>query len=72
MICYAVIDTNVLVSALLSSHSDAATVQIIGRMINGEIIPVYSYEIMREYKEVLGRRKFKQKILSTFRINLLL
>ena len=26
MICYAVIDTNVLVSALLSSHEDAATV----------------------------------------------
>ena len=25
MICYAVIDTNVLVSALLSSHNDAAT-----------------------------------------------
>ncbi len=26
MTCYAVIDTNVLVSALLSSHDDAATV----------------------------------------------
>ena len=31
MICYAVIDTNVIVSALLSSHSDAATVQLVGR-----------------------------------------
>lgn len=28
MICYAVIDTNVLVSALLSSKNDAATVQV--------------------------------------------
>ena len=49
MICYAVIDTNVLVSALLSNHADAATVQVIGRMIAGEIIPIYSDQIMREY-----------------------
>lgn len=41
MICYAVIDTNVLVSALLSNHHDAATVQVISRMLAGEIIPVY-------------------------------
>lgn len=59
MICYAVTDTNVLVSALLSNHSDTATVQFVGRMIRGDIIPVYSDEIMREYREVLGRRKFK-------------
>lgn len=56
---YAVIDTNVLVSALLSSHNDAATVQLVGKMISGEIVPVYSFEIMSEYKEVLSRRKFK-------------
>lgn len=30
MICYAVIDTNVLVSALLSSRDDTATVQVLG------------------------------------------
>ena len=59
MTCYAVIDTNVLVSALLSSHADAATVQIIGRLIGGEIIPVYSSEIIQEYHEVLSRKKFK-------------
>lgn len=59
MIYYAVIDTNVLVSALLSKHSDAATVQLIGRMIGGEMIPVYSSEIMQEYREVLSRKKFK-------------
>ena len=59
MTCYAVIDTNVLVSALLSSHPDASTVQIIGRLIGGEIIPVYSSEIMHEYHEVLSRKKFK-------------
>ena len=66
MTCYAVIDTNVLVSALLSSHADAATVQIIGRLIGGEIIPVYSSEIMQEYHEVLSRKKFKfeQKMIN--------
>lgn len=58
MICYAVIDTNVLVSALLSNRPDAATVQLIGRLISGEIVPVYSNEIMSEYREVLGRKKF--------------
>lgn len=61
MIYYAVIDTNVLVSALLSNHSDAATVQLVKRMIGGEIIPAYSGEIMQEYREVLGRKKFKFK-----------
>lgn len=59
MTCYAVIDTNVLVSALLSNHSDAATVLLIGRMISGDIIPVYSTETMKEYQEVLQRKKFK-------------
>lgn len=58
MICYAVIDTNVLVSALLSSKDDAATVQIVGKMIAGEIIPLYSNEITDEYREVLSRKKF--------------
>ena len=59
MICYVVIDTNVLVSALISNHADAATVQLVGRLISGEIVPVYSDEIMREYREVLGRKKFR-------------
>lgn len=59
MICYAVFDTNVLISALLSVHADAATVQVTGRMFRGEIVPVYSREIMCEYREVLGRKKFK-------------
>ena len=58
MICYAVIDTNVLVSALLSSKDDTATVQVLGKVITGEIIPVYSNVITKEYREVLSRRKF--------------
>ena len=51
MLCYAVIDTNILVSSLLSKRNDSATVQVIGRVITGDIIPLYS-------KEVLCRKKF--------------
>ncbi len=58
MICYAVIDTNVLISALLSEYDDAATVQVVRRMIEGKIIPDYSQKIMKEYQEVLSRKKF--------------
>ena len=58
MIYYAVIDTNVLVSALLSSFPDVATVQVVGKMLDGEIIPLFSDEIMKEYNEVLRRKKF--------------
>ena len=58
MICYAVIDTNVLVSALLSTRDDAATVQIISKLFEGTIVPIYSIEITKEYRQVLGRSKF--------------
>ncbi len=58
MSCYAVIDTNVLVSALLSSHDDAATVQVVARLLSGDITPVYSGAVMAEYREVLRRKKF--------------
>lgn len=68
MRCYAVIDTNVLVSALLSSHDDAATVQVVGKLFSGEIVPLYSEEIMNEYINVLHRKKFK---FSEYTINTL-
>lgn len=58
MTCYAVIDTNVLVSALLSSHNDAATVLVVEKLFTGEVIPLYSDETLKEYNEVLRRTKF--------------
>lgn len=58
MICYAVIDTNVLVSALLSPRDDSATVQVIEKVLAGEIIPIYSNDISHEYRDVLSRKKF--------------
>ena len=47
-----------LVSALLSSRENAATVQVIARMLAGEITPIYSGAILAEYREVLRRKKF--------------
>lgn len=53
---YAVIDTNVLVSALLKRNS--APWQILSESINGTIVPLYNGEILSEYTEVLLRKKF--------------
>lgn len=58
MMCLAVIDTNVLVSAMLSKNNDSATVQVVGKVFSGEITPVFSSEILKEYREVLSRKKF--------------
>ena len=69
MMLYAVIDTNVLVSALLSDKDDTATVLVVKEVIKGNIIPIYSYEIVNEYRNVLNRRKFN---FSKDKINLLL
>ena len=55
---HAVIDTNVLVSALLTSKSDTATVQVIEAFLNGQIIPLYNEEIINEYEIVLNRPAF--------------
>lgn len=53
-----VIDTNVIISALLSKHSDAATVQVFNAMLTDQITPIYNDEIIAEYNDVLHRKKF--------------
>lgn len=58
---YAVIDTNVIVSALLSKNEDSATVKTIFKIFDKSIIPVFSKKIIAEYVEVLSREKFKNK-----------
>ena len=55
---YAVIDTNVLVSALLSRFKNTSTVQLMQHLILGDIIPIYNDEILEEYYSVLTRPKF--------------
>lgn len=56
---YAVIDTNVWVSALLTHNETSPTVRIFNLLFNGEIVALYNDEIMTEYEEVLSRKKFK-------------
>ena len=54
---YAVIDTNVLVSALLNFQSNPG--QVLLSVFNGETIPLVNEEILAEYREVLARKKFR-------------
>lgn len=54
-----VIDTNVIVSAFLSSQDDVATVLVLNKLYKNEIRLYYSKEILAEYKDVLNREKFK-------------
>lgn len=61
MTYYAVIDTNVFISALLSKNSDSATVKVLQAVIAGRIVPLYHNEILTEYDEVLHREKFHFK-----------
>jgi putative PIN family toxin of toxin-antitoxin system len=51
-----VIDTNVLVSALLSK--DSAPAKILGLVLNGLFTPCHDHRIMAEYRNVLRRPKF--------------
>lgn len=55
---YAVIDTNVLVSALFTSNVEAATVKVFEALLQKKIIPLYNEEIYDEYVDVLNRPKF--------------
>ncbi len=53
---YAVLDTNVLVSALLKNGS--VPWQVAEEALHGDIIPVVNDEIIAEYEAVLNRPKF--------------
>ena len=54
---YAVIDTNVLVSALLRGSSVPG--MILREALTGRIIPLLNDGILEEYRDVLTRRKFR-------------
>jgi len=55
---YAVLDTNILVSALLSKSADSTINLLIKAVIEQRITPLYHPEIIAEYQEVLSRDKF--------------
>ena len=54
---YAVLDTNVLVSAMLKNGSVPG--QVVTEALTGEIIPVLNDDIIAEYEDVLNRPKFR-------------
>ena len=55
---YAVIDTNVIISAFLTRHPDSATVKVLNAISDGILVPLYNQDILKEYDEVLHRGKF--------------
>lgn len=56
---YAVIDTNIFVSALITHNSNASTARVLESLLLHRIIPIYNDDIIKEYDEVLHRAKFK-------------
>lgn len=55
---YAVIDTNVFVSALWTKNEQSATFRVAKLLQQGKFKALYNEEILAEYLEVLSRPKF--------------
>lgn len=55
---YAVIDTNILVSAFISKNQTSATKRVVRNVFSHNIKPLYNDEILAEYSDVLHRSKF--------------
>ena len=58
---YAVVDTNVIVSALIAKNPQSPPNLVLREMLDGKIIPLYHADIIEEYREVLSRTKFHLK-----------
>lgn len=54
----AVIDTNVLVSGMISNNPSSPTVGVLKCVDNKTIVPLFCDEILHEYDIVLHRKKF--------------
>ena len=64
---YAVIDTNVIVSYLLTHDGNSTIHKLINAIKNQSLIPLYNDDILCEYTEVLSRERFhftKEEIIS--------
>lgn len=53
-----VLDTNVLVSALLGASRMSNPTKVLKAVTDNKIVPIYNDEIINEYQEVLTRDKF--------------
>lgn len=58
MTFYTIIDTNVIVSSMLTKNKYSPTYIILNEVFNGNLIPFYSSETFQEYEDVLYRPKF--------------
>ena len=58
MIVHAVVDTNILVSGMLTLNETAPTRQILAHIQQGTIVPMTNIAIIEEYTDVLTRNKF--------------
>ena len=52
-----VVDTNVVVSGLISSDKDSPTVLVLDAMLGGDLVYLLSQELLNEYSTVLRRTK---------------
>ena len=55
---YAVFDTNVLVSSLLTKNPSSPTALVVDAIFSGALVPLYNQDILDEYDDVLHRAKF--------------
>ena len=55
---YVIFDTNVLVSSLFLKDINSYPTLLLNYVYDGTIVPVFSDEILSEYKEVLNREMF--------------
>ena len=55
---FAVIDTNVVVSALLTHNPQSPTISLLEKVRDGKVVPMINDDIISEYMEVLSRTKF--------------
>ena len=58
MSVYAVIDTNVIISSLLTHNQKSPTRIVLDMVREGRIVPMVNSDITEEYLEVLSRSKF--------------
>ena len=59
---FAVIDTNVLVSAYMTHNLESATSKVVMNLFEGKIKLLYNEEIMSEYEEVMSRAHLRISI----------
>ena len=70
----AVIDTNVILSAMITKNETAATVKVLDAVFSEIITPLYHRDILSEYDDVLHRDRFHlseteiQEVLSYIRL----